>query len=58
MYLVSACLAGVNCRHDAKNKINSEIKNLVDSGQVDDKPLNTFGDRERRSNDKFGGFKV
>ena len=31
---------------------------LVDSGQVDDKPLNTFGDRERRSNDKFGGFKV
>lgn len=33
-------------------------EDLVDSGQVDDKPLNTFGDRERRSNDKFGGFKV
>jgi replicative DNA helicase len=33
-------------------------EDLVDSGQVDDKPLNTFGERERRSNDKFGGFKV
>jgi hypothetical protein len=33
-------------------------EDLVDSGQIDDKPLNTFGDRERRSNDKFGGFKV
>jgi archaellum biogenesis ATPase FlaH len=32
---------------------------LVDTGQIDDKPLNTFGDRERRSGgDKFGGFKV
>jgi len=33
---------------------------LVDSGQVDDKPLNTFGDRERQSGmkNKFGGFKV
>ena len=32
---------------------------LIDTGQVDDKPLNTFGDRERRSGgDKFGGFKV
>ena len=31
---------------------------LVDSGQVDDKPLNTFGDRERTSGNKFGGFKV
>ena len=33
---------------------------LVDSGQVDDKPLNTFGDRERQSTmkNKFGGFKV
>jgi hypothetical protein len=33
---------------------------LVDSGQVDDKPLNTFGDRERQSSmkNKFGGFKV
>jgi hypothetical protein len=31
---------------------------LVDSGQVDDKPLNTFGERERTSGNKFGGFKV
>lgn len=33
---------------------------LVDSGQVDDKPLNTFGNRERQSGmkNKFGGFKV
>ncbi len=36
----------------------SAQEDLTDSGQVDDKPLNTFGDRERRSNDKFGGFKV
>jgi replicative DNA helicase len=33
---------------------------LVDAGQVDDKPLNTFGERERLSGtkNKFGGFKV
>jgi replicative DNA helicase len=33
---------------------------LVDTGQVDDKPLNSFGDRERQSGmkNKFGGFKV
>jgi replicative DNA helicase len=33
---------------------------LIDTGQVDDKPLNTFGDRERQSGmkNKFGGFKV
>ena len=31
---------------------------LIDSGQIDDKPLNTFGDRERTSGNKFGGFKV
>jgi archaellum biogenesis ATPase FlaH len=31
---------------------------ITDSGQVDDKPLNTFGDRERRGGDKFGDFKV
>jgi hypothetical protein len=33
---------------------------LVDTGQVDDKPLNSFGDRERLSGtkNKFGGFKV
>jgi replicative DNA helicase len=33
---------------------------IVDAGKVDDKPLNTFGDRERLSGkkNKFGGFKV
>ena len=36
----------------------SAQEDLVDTGQVDDKPLNTFGERERRSNDKFGGFKI
>lgn len=34
MYLVSACLAGINCRYDAKSKINDKIKSLVDSGQA------------------------
>jgi replicative DNA helicase len=32
-------------------------EDLVDAGQVDDKPLNSFGDRERRTKN-FGGFKV
>jgi len=36
----------------------SAQEDLVDSGQVDDKPLNTFGERERTSGNKFGGFKV
>jgi len=32
---------------------------IVDAGQVNDKPLNTFGERERTSKFKnFGGFKV
>jgi replicative DNA helicase len=32
---------------------------IVDAGQIDDKPLNTFGERERTSKFKnFGGFKV
>ena len=32
-------------------------EDIVDAGQVDDKPLNTFGERERRTKN-FGGFKV
>ncbi len=38
----------------------SAQEDLIDSGQVDDKPLNSFGDRERLSGtkNKFGGFKV
>jgi hypothetical protein len=37
----------------------SAQEGIVDSNQ-DDKPLNTFGNRERASNskNKFGGFKV
>ena len=33
---------------------------IVDAGQINDKPLNSFGDRERLSGmkNKFGGFKV
>ena len=36
----------------------SAQEDLVDAGQVDDKPLNTFGERERTRKNKFGGFKV
>jgi replicative DNA helicase len=31
---------------------------IADSGQVDDKPLNTFGNRESKFNKNFSGFKV
>lgn len=38
----------------------SAQEDIVDAGQVDDKPLNSFGERERLSGmkNKFGGFKV
>jgi len=36
----------------------SAQSNLADSGQEDDKPLNSFGNRERGLNNKFEGFKV
>ena len=38
----------------------SAQRDLADSGQDDipDKPINTFGNRERNINDKFGGLKV
>ena len=36
----------------------SAQQDISDSGQVDDKPLNTFGNRERNMNSKFGGLKV
>ncbi len=32
--LVSACLAGENCRYDGKNCLNKDIKNLVDTGKA------------------------
>jgi archaellum biogenesis ATPase FlaH len=33
-------------------------QNIIDSGQVDDKPINTFGNRERKFNSKFEGVRV
>ena len=38
----------------------SAQEGITDSGQEDipDKPLNTFGNRERRFNTKFEGLKV
>ena len=36
----------------------SAQQDIADSGQVDDKPINTFGNRERNLNSKFGGLKV
>ena len=37
----------------------SAQEDIVDAGQIDNKPLNTFGERERTSKFKnFGGFKV
>ena len=36
----------------------SAQEDIVDSGQPDDKPINTFGNRERRLNSKFDGLKV
>ena len=32
--LVSACLAGINCRFDKKNKVNKKIKKLVEEGKA------------------------
>ena len=40
--------------YDAEQSAQEDI---VDSGQ-DDKPLNTFGNRERKFNSKFEGVKV
>lgn len=34
MYLVSACLAGINCRYDGKNNYNEEIMELVKKGEA------------------------
>lgn len=39
--------------------VEDNAQKIVDSGQVpDDKPLNTFGNRERRFNSKFEGVRV
>lgn len=34
MYIVSACLAGVNCRYDGKNNEIKEISKLVKAGEA------------------------
>lgn len=37
MYLVNACLAGINCRYDGQNTRVSGIEELVKSGKAFDK---------------------
>ncbi len=32
--LVSACLAGINCRYDGKSKLNKKIKKLLEEGKA------------------------
>ncbi len=34
MILISACLAGINCRYDGKNNLIKEIKDLVEQGKA------------------------
>lgn len=34
MYLISACLAGINCRYDGKNSENEVISELVKQGKA------------------------
>ncbi|WP_111573436.1 DUF523 domain-containing protein [Halanaerobium saccharolyticum] len=34
MYLVSSCLAGINCRYDGKNNINIKVVELVRAGKA------------------------
>ena len=34
MKIVSACLAGINCRQDGDNELNKKIKELVDKGEA------------------------
>ena len=41
--------------YDAEDSAQADI---TDAGQVDDKPLNTFGNREKKFNKNFGGLKV
>jgi hypothetical protein len=41
--------------YDAEQSAQNDI---IDSGQEDDKPLNTFGNRERKFNNKFEGIKI
>ena len=34
MYLVSSCLAGINCRYDGKNNLNNKVLDLVKAGKA------------------------
>jgi uncharacterized protein YbbK (DUF523 family) len=34
LYLVSACLAGVNCRYDGSNTLNKKVAQLVQEGKA------------------------
>lgn len=34
MYLVSSCLAGINCRYDGKNNLNKKVLDLVETGKA------------------------
>lgn len=34
MYLISACLCGVNCKYNGKNNFNEEFLNLLKNGKV------------------------
>ncbi len=34
MYIVSACLAGINCRYDGKNNENKLVRRLVEEGKA------------------------
>jgi hypothetical protein len=39
--------------------VEDSAQSIIDSGQIpDDKPLNTFGNRERKFNSKFEGVRV
>jgi uncharacterized protein YbbK (DUF523 family) len=34
VYLVSSCLAGINCRYDGKNNLNKKVLDLVKAGKA------------------------
>ncbi len=34
MYIISACLVGINCRYNGKNSLNKELAQLVEDGKA------------------------
>ena len=34
MYLISACLVGINCRYDATSTLNFKLKDMIGEGKV------------------------